>query len=59
MRKKITISVQDFELELMDVRALALKLTRSAYIKCLVLREADQEKSHKKRRVSDWEEGKE
>ena len=59
MRKKITISMQEIELELMDKRAKELGLTRSSYIKCIFWADkckAENTFDPRKRRITDFSE---
>jgi hypothetical protein len=55
MRQKITISMQEELLKLTDKRRKTLNLTRSAYIKSLILKDITSENGKPyKRRLSDF-----
>jgi hypothetical protein len=56
-RLKVTVSLQDAELRMIDERAHALAITRSAYLRALTLRDLAERKEvrgAKKRRVADF-----
>lgn len=54
-REKVNISMQKTELELLDKRAKKLGLTRSAYLRALVLRDiTGTDAANKRRRVTDF-----
>lgn len=56
-RLKVTVSLQSDELRLIDERAHALSITRSAYLRALTLRDLAERKEtrgEKKRRVADF-----
>lgn len=56
-RKKITISLQDTEIKLIDERAKSLGMTRSGYLRGIAFRDIARKidkKDVKKRRIADF-----